>query len=46
MNNIEAHGGAIDNPGIVIAGNQLMVLSGYSQFGQMPGNVLLVFELP
>ena len=46
VNDIEAHGGAIDNPGIVVAGRQLMVLSGYSQFGQMPGNVLLVFELP
>ena len=46
VNSIDARGGAIDNPGIVVAGNQLMVLSGYANFGQMPGNVLLVFELP
>ncbi len=45
VNGIEAHGGAIDNPGVVIAGNQLIVMSGYSLFGQMPGNVMLVFEL-
>ncbi|MYD42641.1 MAG: PQQ-binding-like beta-propeller repeat protein [Gammaproteobacteria bacterium] len=41
----EAHGGSIDNPGVVVAGNQVMVLSGYDMFGQMPGNALLVFEL-
>ena len=41
----EAHGGAIDNPGIAIAENQVMVLSGYSMFGQMPGNALLMFEV-
>ena len=45
VNGVEAHGGAIDNPGVVIAGNQLIVLSGYGMFGQMPGNVMLVFEL-
>ena len=44
-NGTDAHGGAIDNPGIAIADNQVMVLSGYDMFGQMPGNVLLVFEL-
>lgn len=44
-NGASAHGGAIDNPGIVVAGNQIMVLSGYDLFGQMPGNVLLVFEV-
>ena len=26
------------------AGDQLIVPSGYDMFGQMPGNVLLVFE--
>lgn len=45
VNGVEAHGGAIDNPGVVVAGNQLIVLSGYGMFGQMPGNVMLVFEL-
>lgn len=44
-NGTEANGGSIDNPGIAIAGRQVMVLSGYDMFGQMPGNVLLVFEL-
>ena len=41
----KAHGGAIDNPGIAIADNQVMVLSGYELFGQMPGNAMLMFEL-
>ena len=41
----DAHGGAIDNPGVVVAGNQVIVLSGYNLFGQMPGNVMLVFEI-
>ena len=45
-NGTDAHGGSIDNPGIAIAGNQVMVLSGYDMFGQMPGNVLLMFEVP
>ena len=43
-NGTDARGGSIDNPGIAIAGNQVMVLSGYDMFGQMPGNVLLMFE--
>lgn len=46
INGTEAHGGSIDNPGIAVAGNQVLVLSGYDMFGQMPGNVLLTFELP
>ena len=44
-NGTEARGGSIDNPGIAVAGNQVMVLSGYDMFGQMPGNVLLMFEV-
>ena len=31
---------------MVVAGDQLLVLSGYDMFGQMPGNVLLAFALP
>ncbi|MCY4096036.1 MAG: PQQ-binding-like beta-propeller repeat protein [Gammaproteobacteria bacterium] len=46
INGTAAHGGSIDNPGIAVAGNQVMVLSGYDMFGQMPGNVLVMFELP
>ena len=45
VNSGEALGGAVDNPGVAIAGNQVMVLSGYDLFGQVPGNVLLMFEL-
>ena len=46
VNGIAAHGGAIDNPGIVAVDNLVIVPSGYGMFGQMPGNVLLVFEIP
>ena len=46
VNGVEAHGGAIDNPGIQIAGDMVFVQSGYALFGQMPGNVLLAFRLP
>ncbi|MEM9529297.1 MAG: PQQ-binding-like beta-propeller repeat protein [Pseudomonadota bacterium] len=46
VNGIEAHGGSIDVAGVQVAGNRLFVQSGYGQFGQLPGNALLVFELP
>ena len=46
VNGVEAHGGAIDNPGIQVAGDMVFVQSGYAMFGQMPGNVLLAFRLP
>ena len=42
---IGGHGGAIDNPGVVAVDHLVFVTSGYGMFGQMPGNVLLVFEL-
>jgi polyvinyl alcohol dehydrogenase (cytochrome) len=45
-NGIQGHGGAIDVPGQVIAGRWLYVLSGYSMFGQLPGNMLLAYKLP
>ena len=45
VNQVRAKGGAIDNPGIAIAGSQVMVLSGYGMFGQIGGNALLVFEI-
>ena len=44
VNGIDGHGGAIDSPGVVAVGDQVIVPSGYDMFGQMPGNVLLVFE--
>jgi polyvinyl alcohol dehydrogenase (cytochrome) len=42
-NGVDGHGGAIDVAGPVIDGGQLFVLSGYGVFGQMPGNMLLVY---
>jgi polyvinyl alcohol dehydrogenase (cytochrome) len=44
-NGVEGHGGAIDVAGAVVNGSQLFVLSGYGMFGQMPGNMLLVYGL-
>lgn len=42
-NGIEGHGGALDVAGVLVAGDQLIVPSGYAMFGQMPGNMLLVY---
>jgi len=44
-NGIEGHGGAIDVSGQVVADGWLYVQSGYSMFGQLPGNVLLAFRV-
>jgi polyvinyl alcohol dehydrogenase (cytochrome) len=44
-NGVEGHGGAIDVGGAIVSGGQLFVLSGYGMFGQMPGNMLLVYGL-
>jgi polyvinyl alcohol dehydrogenase (cytochrome) len=43
-NGISGHGGAIDVSGQVAAGGWLYVQSGYSMFGQLPGNVLLAYK--
>jgi len=45
VNGIGGHGGAIDNPGVLAIDDLVIVPSGYGMFGQVPGNVLLVFEL-
>ena len=45
-NGITGHGGAVDVGGQVIAGDWLYLQSGYSMFGQLPGNVLLAYRLP
>jgi polyvinyl alcohol dehydrogenase (cytochrome) len=37
------HGGAIDGPGPLPAGGFLYVNTGYGQFGQMPGSLLLAY---
>lgn len=44
-NGVDGHGGAIDVGGPLVAGDQVVVTSGYAMFGQMPGNMLLVFGL-
>ena len=45
VNGITGHGGAVDVSGQVIAGDWLYLQSGYSMFGQLPGNVLLAYRL-
>jgi polyvinyl alcohol dehydrogenase (cytochrome) len=42
---VKAHGGSIDVAGVQAVGRMIYVQSGYMQFGQIPGNVLLAFEL-
>jgi len=44
-NGVQGHGGAIALGGVVVDGNWLFITSGYGMFGQMPGNVLLAYEL-
>ncbi len=43
-NNVEAKGGSIDGAGVVIANGMVIVNSGYDKFGEIPGNVLLVYR--
>jgi polyvinyl alcohol dehydrogenase (cytochrome) len=45
VNGVPAHGGAMDGPGPVIVDGMLYVNSGYAQWGGIPGNVLLAFEV-
>ncbi len=45
LNGVEGHGGAIDVSGQVLADGWLYVQSGYSMFGQLPGNVLLAYRV-
>jgi len=42
---VPGHGGSIDVAGQVIVDGWLYVLSGYSMFGQLSGNVLLAYRL-
>lgn len=37
-------GGSVDVAGPIVAGDMMFAVSGYSGFGQMPGNVLLAFS--
>jgi polyvinyl alcohol dehydrogenase (cytochrome) len=43
VNGVKAKGGAIDGPGVVVAGGMLYVNSGYVSLIGRPGNVLLAF---
>jgi polyvinyl alcohol dehydrogenase (cytochrome) len=45
VNGVPAKGGTIDGPGPVVAGGMLLVTSGYSRMGGVPGNVLLAFTV-
>lgn len=45
VNGVPAHGGAFDAHGPLLAGDQLMVSSGYNSFGEKGGNAFLLFEL-
>jgi polyvinyl alcohol dehydrogenase (cytochrome) len=44
-NGVAGHGGAIDVGGAIVNGDQLFILSGYGMFGQIPGNMLLVYGI-
>jgi polyvinyl alcohol dehydrogenase (cytochrome) len=45
VNGITGKGGSIDGPSPVVSGNKLFVNSGYGMFRELPGNVLIAFEL-
>ncbi len=45
VNGLEGKGGSIDCPAPVMSDGMLFVNSGYAQFGEKPGNVLLAFEV-
>ena len=45
VNGQKAHGGALDGGGPAIAGGLVYVYSGYSMWGEIPGNVLLAFSV-
>jgi len=44
VNDVDAKGGSIDSAGVVVAGGMVIVNSGYDKFGEIPGNVLLVYR--
>ncbi|HEY4324741.1 MAG TPA: PQQ-binding-like beta-propeller repeat protein [Mucilaginibacter sp.] len=45
VNGLKGEGGSIDSAAPVISNGMLFVNSGYGQFGEKPGNVLLAFEI-
>jgi polyvinyl alcohol dehydrogenase (cytochrome) len=44
INGVPGNGGSIDSSPYVAANGTLFVVSGYSRFGESPGNVLLAFR--
>ncbi|MFD2933375.1 outer membrane protein assembly factor BamB family protein [Spirosoma flavum] len=45
VNGIKGQGGSLDGPSPVVADGMVFVNSGYGLFGELPGNVLLAFEI-
>lgn len=45
VNGVDANGGSMDGPGVVISGGMLYVNSGYGGIAGRPGNVLLAFRV-
>lgn len=45
VNQVAARGGSMDAAGPIVSGGMLYVMSGYGQWGGMPGNVLLAFSV-
>ncbi|AUD03702.1 outer membrane protein assembly factor BamB family protein [Spirosoma pollinicola] len=45
VNGVQGKGGSLDGPSPVVADGMLFVNSGYGLFGELPGNVLLAFEV-
>lgn len=45
VNGIPGQGGSIDSDGAVIADGRLLINSGYDLYGQLAGNVLLMFAI-
>jgi polyvinyl alcohol dehydrogenase (cytochrome) len=45
VNNVKAQGGAIDGPGPTVMNGMVLVNSGYTRYGGIPGNVLLAFSI-
>lgn len=43
VNGVKAKGGAIDGPGPLVINGMVLVNSGYTRYGGIPGNVLLMF---
>lgn len=45
VNGVPAQGGSINGPGPAVVDGMLFVNSGYGQFGSIPGNAILAFDI-